>query len=362
MNAAERRRDRPLTVVAAVVAAAALLASVVYQAVSGDGGADPPEAGAVAEQTESAPAPVPQPVRPGSVLTPLPELPVAPTPLGPTLVEPGTGRLGSGLGLDVLRPLDAPVSLPVSGSVTTAVANIPNRTSTAGFASSLRTLVAPDPDFVMLNEVSSRSLDEMRAIAPAYDAYRDEAPDRSLGGDNQAFNNAVMWHAERWRLVDAGRVKIVDDDRTFYSGRAVTWDRYATWAVLQRNSDGALVSVVSTHLMTNPAKYPRQHGRRGVSRVQQYSVAMDRLLATVDVLAQHGPVLVGGDMNSHVGQGAWTAAAKMTAADFGFAKDRAVMYLFHQSGVQVVSNREVRVVSDHPGIVTTLDMNGQGPT
>ena len=103
-------------------------------------------------------------------------------PAGPVLVEPSAGRVGSGLGLEVLGRLDVPVSLPVTGSVTTAVANIPNRTSTAGFASSLRTLVAPDPDFVMLNEVSRRSLDEMRAIAPAYDAYRDEAPDRSLGG------------------------------------------------------------------------------------------------------------------------------------------------------------------------------------
>ncbi len=360
MNAAERR-DRPLTVVAAVVAAAALLASVVYQAVSGGSERDDAREADVAAVPDDT-APEPQQVVPGGLLLASPSPLDLPTiPAGPVLVEPGTGRVGSGLGLEVLGRLDVPVSLPVSGSVTTAVANIPNRTSTAGFASSLRTLVAPDPDFVMLNEVSSRSLDEMRAIAPAYDAYRDEAPDRSLGGDNQAFNNAVMWHAGRWRLVDAGRVKIVDDDRTFYNGRAVTWDRYATWAVLQRNSDAALVSVVSTHLMTNPAKYPKQHGRRGASRVQQYSAAMDRLLATVDVLAQHGPVLVGGDMNSHVGQGAWTAAAKMSAAGFGFAKDRAVMYLFHQSGVQVVGNREVRVVSDHPGIVTTLDMNGQGP-
>ena len=47
------------------------------------------------------------------------------------------------------------------------------------------------------------------------------------------------------------------------------------------HSDAALVSVVSTHLMTNPAMYPKQHGPRGASRVQQYSTAMDRLLATV---------------------------------------------------------------------------------
>jgi hypothetical protein len=38
------------------------------------------------------------------------------------------------------------------------------------------------------------------------------------------------------------------------------------------------------------------------------------------------------------------------------------MYLFHQAGVEVLANREVRVDSDHPAIVTTLDMNGQGPS
>ncbi len=307
----------------------------------------------------AAPAP-PQRVLPGTVLLREPKPPKPPKPEGPVLVEPGTGRVGSGLRVGPLESVEAPIGPAVQGTVTTAVANLPNRTSAGGFATSMRTLTSAAPDFVMLNEVSSRGDDELRALAPGYDAYRDPQADRSEGGF-QAMNNAVMWDADRWTLVDAGRVKLVEDDGSYYQGRPVVWDRFAMWAMLQR-PDGAIVSIVSTHMMTNPAKYPRQPGGARQSRVARYSAGMDVLLDTVDTLAAHGPVLVGGDMNSHPGQGPWTAAAKMTSAGFGYAKDRAVMYLFHQADVEVVDHREVRVDSDHPAIVTTLDMSGQGPS
>jgi endonuclease/exonuclease/phosphatase family metal-dependent hydrolase len=234
------------------------------------------------------------------------------------------------------------------------VANLPNRTSAGGFASSMRTLTAAAPDFLMLNEVSSRSDAVLRATAPGYDVYRDQQPDRSEGGF-QAMNNAVLWDAARWTLVDAGRVKLVEDDGSYYQGRAVVWDRFAMWSVLRRD-DGSTVSVVSTHMMTNPEKYPRQPGRHRLTRVEQYAAGMDVLLATVRDLAVRGPVLVGGDMNSFPTQGPWTAAAKLTSAGFRYAKDRAVMYLFYQDGAQVLGHREVRVDSDHPAIITTLDL------
>ena len=304
--------------------------------------------------------PLPQQVVPGTVLRREPEPLPDPEPEGPVLVEPGTGRVGSGLTVGPLDGVEAPIGPPVEGTVTTAVANLPNRTSDGGFATSMRLLTAAEPDFVMLNEVSSRSDDGLRALAPGYDAYRDPQADRSEGGF-QAMNNVVMWDADRWTLVDAGRVKLVEDDGSFYKNRPVVWDRFAMWAMLQRE-DGAIVSIVSSHMMTNPAKYPKQPGNARQSRVARYSAGMDVLLDTVEVLAAHGPVLVGGDMNSHPDQGPWTAAAKMTSAGFGYAKDRAVMYLFYQAGVDVLDHREVRVDSDHPAIVTTLDMNGVGPS
>ena len=290
-------------------------------------------------------------VQPGDVIRPQ---------RGPVLVKASTGRVGSGLALGPLTGVEAPVTEPLTGTLTASVANLPNRTSDGGFASSLGTLTSAEQDFVILNEVSRRSIDGIRSIAPAYDAYRDPQADRSTGG-SQSMNNIVMWRSDRWLLVDAGRVKVVDNDTGFLQGQAFTWDRYATWAMLQRKEDGAIVSVISTHMPTNPGKFPQQHGRTSMSRIERYSRGMDVLVSTARVLAQHGPVLVGGDMNSHHSQGAWSAAAKMTAAGYQYVKDQGVMHLFFPGAADVVSNQQVGVASDHPAIVTTLDVNGLGP-
>jgi endonuclease/exonuclease/phosphatase family metal-dependent hydrolase len=331
-----------------------------------DRGVDAGDAsGRIGVTMTSAPETAPPRKRPSPSTERLPVKEVQPGHLiqrvrGPVLAEASTGRVGTGLALGPIAAVDAPVGGPVQGPVTASVANLPNRTSDGGFASSMGTLTSSGPDFVMLNEVSRRSIDGIRASAPGYDAYRDPQPDRSTGG-SQSMNNVVMWRTDRWTLVDAGRVKVVDNDTGYLTGQAFTWDRYATWAVLQRK-DGAIVSVVSAHMPTNPAKFPRQPGNPGMTRVERYSRGMDVLRATVGVLAEHGPVLLGGDMNSHHSQGAWTAAAKMTAAGYRYAKDRGVMHLFYPGAAELVSNNQVGVASDHPAIVTTLDMNGQGPS
>lgn len=283
-----------------------------------------------------------------------------PTPVAPQRIVPGA------LIIRAPRPTRTPEPEPVVepprlGTVTTAVANLPNRTGDGPFAGSMRTLVSSAPDFVMLNEVSRHGTAGLRALAPGYDAYREEQRDNTLGGGSQSMNNVVLWRSDAWTLVDAGRVKLVDDDRGFRLGRPFTWDRYATWVTL-RQADGAVVSVVSTHLMTNPARYPQQHGNPRMSRAQQYGAGMDVLVGTVRGLAALGPVLVGGDMNTHGREGPWTAEARMSAAGYGHAKDSAVMYVFYPDGVGLVSHRQVRVASDHPAIVTTLDLSGSGDT
>jgi endonuclease/exonuclease/phosphatase family metal-dependent hydrolase len=349
---------RPVAAVVIVLLVGGLLLNDALGPEPGDGEDAGPSAAAPSGADISA-SPVPQQVVRGQVLLrkPRPSRPAAPEPV---LAPPSTGRVGTGLALGPLTAVDAPVGPAVTGTVTTAVANIPNRTGDGPFAGSMRTLVADGPDFVMLNEVSRHDTDELRALAPGYDAYRDERPDGTVGGGSQSMHNVVMWRAEDWTLVDAGRVKLVDDDRGFRLGEPFIWDRYATWATLQR-PDGVVVSVVSTHMMTNPARYPGQHGRPRLSRAQQYGVGMDVLVQTVRTLAVHGPVIVGGDMNTHGREGPWTAAARMSAAGYGYAKDNAVMYVFYPDAAEVVSHRQVRVASDHPAIATTLDLAGTGP-
>jgi endonuclease/exonuclease/phosphatase family metal-dependent hydrolase len=277
-------------------------------------------------------------------------------PPGPVMVEGGTGRVGTGLAVGPPSYVDAPQGQPDTGTVEAAVANLPNRTSDAGFARSMHNLTAAQPDFLMLNEVSRHSIDTIEALAPGYDAYRDPVTDPGVGG-SQSLNNVVLWSAVRWTLVDAGRVKLVDNDMGYDAkGDPYTWDRYATWATLQ-GADGGIVSVVSAHMMTNPAYFPRQPRRSAETRIQRYSRGMDVLRATASVLARYGPVLVGGDMNSHPTQGTWTAAAKLGSLGFQYAKDTGVMYLFYPGAEQLESSRQIPVVSDHPALVATLDLH-----
>ena len=119
--------------------------------------------------------------------------------------------------------------------------------------------------------------------------------------------------------------------------------------------DGQLTSVISTHMPTNPAKYPRQWGNPPLSRVQLYALGMDKLTALASNLALQGRVLLGGDMNSHPNQGTWTAAAKMAAAGYAYSKDRGVMYLFRPVAAIASSSQQVPISSDHPALLTTLD-------
>lgn len=280
-------------------------------------------------------------------------------PEGPELAPASNGRRGTGLRLRELPDLDLPVGPPVEGEVLMAVANIPQRSGVAGLSRSLRTLTQTGADFVVLNEVGGRPLSTIRSAAPGYGAYRDPVPDPGPGG-NQSKHNVILWNTQRWTMIDAGRVKLVENDRGYHHRKPFVWDRYATWGAFQR-ADGAIVSVVGTHMMTNPAQFPRQHGNPPMSRRQQYAYGMDVLRGLVSRLEVHGAVLVGGDMNTFAHQGNWSAHARMRAHGYTYVRDRAVMYLFYPTAMRRISHRQVRVASDHPAILTHLDLNGVGP-
>nr|WP_242680113.1 peptidoglycan DD-metalloendopeptidase family protein [Nocardioides sp. IC4_145] len=258
-----------------------------------------------------------------------------------------------------LGVIDGPVGGPVKGKVTLAQANIPRRSGLDGFRASMPKVLSTNPDFVTLNEASGRSLAQIEAAAPGYGAFR--VSDHT--GDNNSMGNVVLWKRDTWSKANGGRVTLVVSDNAYYQGRAVTWDRFATWVILER-ADGAVVSVISTHHMTNPHKYPRQHGNPPLTRPQQYGAGMDILLQLRNSLAAHGPVLIGGDMNTHASYTdlPWAAAAKMKAAGYGW-HNHAVDFVFfpqHQ-GVRLERGWSGMMVSDHHWISARLSMNGVGP-
>ena len=257
---------------------------------------------------------------------------------------------------------DGPVGKPVTGVLELAQANIPTRSGGAGFASSMAAVTRSRPDFVTLNEMTARSAAQIQAAATGYTAWRDATPDPGPGGD-QAFDTALMWRTDTWTMATGGRVKIVEDDHALYQGKPVVWDRFATWAMLERE-DGAVVSVVSVHHMTNPVKFPAQHGDPPLTRAEQYGLGMDELLKLVDGLSAHGPVLVGGDFNTHADYTGrpWSAVAKMAAAGFGWASTGVDFTFFpRELGVELVSARDGVMASDHKWLAATLNMNGAGP-
>lgn len=247
----------------------------------------------------------------------------------------------------------------VEGNITTAVANIPGRTPQAGWVSSLQTIIKPSPDFVALNEVFNRSTEEIVSLAPAYGVIRGERDD-SPGGAGQSLSNVILYRLDTWTPLASGMVKVVNDDRNFYSNQPVLWDRYATWALFLR-ADGAVVSVISAHMPINPGKYPRQWGQNEYSRVELYARGMDTIRGMADQLSAYGPVLVAGDMNSQAAQGPWTAAQKMALDGYAYTKDSGVMYFFYNGVATLVESRQFNVASDHPGLTTTLAMNGWKP-
>ncbi len=241
-----------------------------------------------------------------------------------------------------------------SSEVITAVANIPNRISAGNFSRSMSAMVANEPDFITLNEIGGRSLEALQAAAPGYAVYRGGARLTGPGAASQSLNNAVLWRTDGYELVTQGRLLVVDDDRGYHNGNRFLWDRYATWVTVRNLVDGQLTSVISTHMPTNPAKFPRQWGNPPMTRVQLSALGMDRLAALAGQLALQGRVLLAGDMNSHPNQGAWAAAPKMAKAGYGFTKDRGVMYLFHSNQATVPSSRQLSISSDHPALLTTV--------
>jgi len=265
-----------------------------------------------------------------------------------------------------LGEIDGPVGGPVDGTIGVAAANIPNRSRLSGFRASMPRVLSTNPDFVALNEVSDRSLGEIEAAASGYRAYRDpRMPPRMNGAQaKQARSDVVLWKNDGWTKRNGGRVQIVEHDNAYYRGRPVTWANFATWALLERTSDGAVVSVISVHHMINPHRFPRQHGNPPLTRAQLYGQGVDILLKLANSLATHGPVLIAGDMNTHPSQANlnWSAAAKMKAAGYGWYNHAVDFVFFPQyQGVKLDRGWTGPMVSDHQWVAARLNMNGAGP-
>lgn len=280
-----------------------------------------------------------------------------------TTANAGTGEsvgIGTDLGVMPVNIAATPGG-PVDGEVVIANANIKLPSSAAP---GIGSIASAAPDFITLNEVGDVPPPQMEAAAPGYRAYREPSVDDTDGGASQSLNNVIMWRTDTWTWQTGGRIKIVDNDQGFIHGHQFLWDRYATWSVFNRG-DGAVVSVIATHHMTNVYKSPQQWGNPPMSRAEQYDLGMDYLIQLADILRSYGPVFVGGDMNSHEGDGPATAAIRMSAVGYQHTKDSGVIYNFYAAPAEVLKTWQMSaaaVHSDHPALFTRMAMNGAGPS
>lgn len=284
----------------------------------------------------------------------------SPTSTGPGSTGGGGGGTPAGPGSDrdgssVPSTVNGGTSAPITGTVTVAQANIPTRSGAAGFASSMPNVLSREPDLVSLNEMGSRSLGQILDHAPGYSGFRSTAA-FDPAQRAQANSTVVLWKSSVWTKLDGGRVQIADNDRVTYQGKVVTWDRYATWVLLQR-ADGAIVGFISAHHMTNPDKY----GPDKPERQRMYGAGMDTLGDLIDVMSQHGPVFLAGDMNTQEEQEnqTWSAAAKMRALGYSWVND-SVDYVFYPQGVTSAHSWVGPMVSDHHWVAAEFDMNDVG--
>jgi murein DD-endopeptidase MepM/ murein hydrolase activator NlpD/endonuclease/exonuclease/phosphatase (EEP) superfamily protein YafD len=250
----------------------------------------------------------------------------------------------------------AGVSAAINGQLTVAQANIPTRSGMDAYRSTMTSILATRPSLISLNEMAGRTMPQVLSGAPGYSGARDPSIPNEAGSV-QALDTAVLWKTSEWTKVDSGRLKFVNDDKVIYNGEIKIWDRYANWVMLKRNSDGAIVSVISAHHMTNPAKY----GPDKPARQTKYGEGMNSLVGLIDSLDTHGPVFMAGDMNTHASQtDGWAAAPKMKAAGYSWANE-GIDFVFAPSGVTLAGKKTGATPEpDHKWVSATWSMNGTG--
>lgn len=266
-------------------------------------------------------------------------------------ISGGGGEVGDGNSLPASVP--GGTSTAVTGSITITQANIKQSGGMAAYNASIPTVLARQPDFVSLNEMAQRSMKTILSKAPGYDGFRSTFPPDpgQRGNENGAV---ILWKKDTWTPIAKGRIKIVDDDHVMFRGSVKVWDRYAQWVLMER-SDGAIVGFIATHHMTNPA----YGGPNKPKRQRQYAEGMDKLIGLINVLNQHGPVFMAGDMNTRAAQSNtdWAAIPKMKAIGYQWAS-HSVDFVFGPPGVTKIGDWNGPMASDHNWVTGKWSMNG----
>ncbi|MBZ5739013.1 endonuclease/exonuclease/phosphatase family protein [Nocardioides mangrovi] len=212
----------------------------------------------------------------------------------------------------------------------------------AKFAADLAEVTEGRPDFVTLNEAGYRTDEEIRP--QGYDAYR---------GLSSPYTREtpVLWRKHRWEAIGHGT--------RWMTRRQVRWgQRAVNWVTLRSTRTGNVVSVVSAH----PAPtLPRTEGL-----LPKFA---KHLVTVVTHLEKRGPVLVGGDLNSHYtsslfprtifDKGGLTSTYATFGMPVGGTGDHGgatIDYLLYTSGLVPKEQSTAELHSDHDAVFGTFKL------
>lgn len=167
----------------------------------------------------------------------------------------------------VKDPAFIPVKVPTE---TLRLVNSNIKYDLSTWTADFRKILNTKPDFITLQEMASRS-DEELAIE-GYAVYRSHE-------HTYTKETPVMWNTDRWELMDSGT--------KWLTVRKVKWgERAVNWVTLESKTTGRVVSIVSAH----PA--PTVKFTQGL-----LPIFMRGLYPLVETLHDRGEVLIGGDFN-----------------------------------------------------------------
>ncbi len=258
-------------------------------------------------------------------------------PLAPLLPAGTTGP-------DVPVDPEVPVDRADGSDITMVQANIPMRLPVEEFQSDLRTVFAPQPDFITYNEVERR---DDSVIAPgSYDVHRDPK-------NRYTAATAVAWDTDRWTKVASGTTRLSNYREVPPGWNGLLGLRFANWVTVE-SATGRRVSVVSAHLAPLARTMP-----------DLVRPSVTRLGGLVQALAPQGPVLVGGDFNVHYTSGRYPRdlfdAAQMVPTydtiggyfPTGDHQGATIDYLFNRGNGQLRADRHFKkeLNSDHDAVI-----------
>lgn len=269
----------------------------------------------------------------------------APTTGATTSPSPvdGNGSLGSGTGngepnLTPATP-EPPTATPAptpppKGDATLRLvqANIKTSMDNGRWFADYARVKALNPDFITLNEASTRTDEAL--TAGGYGIHR-------AHHDASTRETPVLWRLDTWDEISSGT--------RYLSTRRVKWGiRAVNWVTVKNLHTGRVVSVISAH----PA--PTIPVTRGL--LPEF---MQGLAALTRELGDKGPVFIGGDLNVHYQSDPYPRAAfasaglqptfdtlgRLPTGDRGAVID----YLLYQPGKGVTAVRQGKVEqnSDH---------------